>query len=665
MTSSGTLDFVLLPDSGVQFLDLGQQILADRFVGMRGSWWPLPFLRDRDGPENWCRLWITPPADNARIILAFDTTVAASCQVDAAPCPDDVGRTEFRLAPDDAIATFLKRPMLDKWQPQLPDTEEFLGLVSALPVLRKCSVTLAAPANQPDIPVDLVVTLTTAHAMAWIVDGGVASPLILQDLARPHLHHEGEIPWAVEFSQADFGDRKGSRHSGRFDAFLWPSPVRIGSEAERLAALEWGKQWPTGSGFLLRHLENTSPHDPAWRINPGEGETAADDRGRLPVGSAFLNSFSDDTAPIDEGKNLARFSRATLVTFFFAELLAQAQGWVNAPTYRQYHPHRPATEANIRRHITNIRVIPPAGLHPRERKALFSAISDAVRHMWPLLHPGNAPEIVDAGDGAIIAQHRYTESDDRSFCISLFGQKRDNRQSLRLATLDLDLLWSSLTIATHSTAPDETRVELRQRFASGGYDVATRIIERLVLPKLAQQPGEGAKLKALFSARTTVAYWEARHRYTPAVMQALHDMKQAEARTTFSLPLSITVSLTARELDLIIREVLQEDIAQACTLVRQAQCDSLLLSGMAASWPTVLALVQTHMPVPPKRIVALSEHTPEWDDHHSAPTPTQSDGASFRESYATLAPGGIGDATFDLTEISPHSRRRRKSNVTG
>lgn len=69
-------------------------------------------------------------------------------------------------------------------------------------------------------------------------------PLKLRDLGQPHLSYAHAFESRVEFSRA-FGKDTLSRRSGRGNAFQW-LPVRVGTEAMRLAALSRGNEGATG-----------------------------------------------------------------------------------------------------------------------------------------------------------------------------------------------------------------------------------------------------------------------------------------------------------------------------------------------------------------------------------------------------------------------------------
>ncbi|WP_299629091.1 virulence factor SrfB, partial [uncultured Tateyamaria sp.] len=65
------------------------------------------------------------------------------------------------------------------------------------------------------------------------VDLARSFPLEIRDLSRPEFHYSGLFPSRVEFADVRFGDDRYASRSGRRNAFMWPSFVRIGPEAVR------------------------------------------------------------------------------------------------------------------------------------------------------------------------------------------------------------------------------------------------------------------------------------------------------------------------------------------------------------------------------------------------------------------------------------------------
>ena len=63
----------------------------------------------------------------------------------------------------------------------------------------------------------------------------------------------------VELSQADFGREDLARQTGRMEAFLWPSPVRIGSEAQSIQVRSNGTDTASGLSSAKRYLWDQAP----------------------------------------------------------------------------------------------------------------------------------------------------------------------------------------------------------------------------------------------------------------------------------------------------------------------------------------------------------------------------------------------------------------------
>ena len=255
-----------------------------------GHWLPIPFLRSLDqawpdggkrfecGPSNWARARVMQSErhpDQLRIVLAFDTNVEQR--------PTE-GDRYHALSPQDVAAHghfmlahlvrdnswFLNEAWVDEWLCGIFDLwrqsqhrgrgswkddtpyvlEHLANYLTWLDVVRMALNDLAAQVINPDrdtpVDVDLVLDIGNSRTTGILVETlpqrvtnlNDSYLLELRDLSNPENIYSDPFETRVEFVDAAFGNDALSRRSGRqTPAFAWPSAVRIGPEAARLAGL--------------------------------------------------------------------------------------------------------------------------------------------------------------------------------------------------------------------------------------------------------------------------------------------------------------------------------------------------------------------------------------------------------------------------------------------
>ena len=80
----------------------------------------------------------------------------------------------------------------------------------------------------------------------------------------------------VDFNRAiQLNPKDAVAYSNRGNAFYWPSPVRVGPEAVRLATEALGNEGMTGLSSPKRYLWDERPLSQGWRYNgiAGDGIT--------------------------------------------------------------------------------------------------------------------------------------------------------------------------------------------------------------------------------------------------------------------------------------------------------------------------------------------------------------------------------------------------------
>lgn len=386
----------------------------------RGQWLPLPFLRRLgqrngtapgadDGPQNWVRAYIgearavVPGTETLPLAIAIDTRLDATSRLEmatyAAPSRDDVlFASAFQLA-DDPVARdqFLSNAWVSDWVAETasaPEREaeafalyltilDFLSRRKALPSLRfsESGVARRGATTTTALVIDMADTNTVARL---VEDGGTrasrpgrSAALRVRDLGIPTHVHTQPFPSLVHFESQSFGNHRASRASGRDDAFIWPTPVRVGAEAARLASAASALDGLTGLDRLDSALADTRPRGQSWRFANARKNRIAP--GGV-VADAVLAHLTDAGEVIANDNASAapavrpRFAPAAMAMLFTAELLAHALSQVHACIWddgaASWGP------------LTRIIVACPANAGAAERAARLKATEDAVAFLW-------------------------------------------------------------------------------------------------------------------------------------------------------------------------------------------------------------------------------------------------------------------------------------------
>lgn len=540
------------------------------------AWVPLPMLREEPGyrhypgPVNWCRAFLlsVPERDvggnEYRLIIAVDTSLMEAHADEAylAPSPDDarngrrfslpgksdfynfflkqewvrgwldelframaeaaerarLGRREYNLSPEE-IADRMEGP-----NAQLARYIAFIDLLSQIDFLPKLTFTdTITPAKQPYIDVDMVLDLGNSRTCGLLIESEPGSGqaaidrayrLELRDLSRPEHVYREPFDSRLEFALARFGFDHFSHRSGRADAFVWPTIVRVGPEAVRLAGNRHGSEGRTGMSSPKRYLWDEEPSQQSWRFN---GPNIEGDWEGFAAQGVFATLVNDAGKPLhltiagedDLPTLLARYSRSNLVTFALAEMLLQAIVMINAPATRLRRLDRDSP-----RRLRRIILTMPTALSLSERQLLgeraaaardlvYLCLNRAQRSQDPAAGAalewldGQEPEIKLKWDEASATQvvYLYTQiahgfsGDARAFFRAVLGSSVENEDAglLRVATLDIGGGTTDLVITDLKAEGSGGNVTLlptqrfRESFSLAGDDIVHAVARHFVV----------------------------------------------------------------------------------------------------------------------------------------------------------------------------------------
>lgn len=396
------------------------------------QWLPFPCFeknlagRLQEGPYNWARIMVTPkgydennPKDydytgsqDWNITVAFDTTAVFD---------DGNYSNEFRESPlfanhfdrkktfgvpvtDLMLMNFVAPPkgncdwidagilkllhntsdinMLYRMFPQNDDDPNYMPpvytyLASYLYFLHiiadrfsRTEIELVNAEQVAPINVDLVVDMGNSKTTAVLFEEGrfdKVDMVELQDFSHPFLSEKSPFDMNVVFNRADFG----ICNIGNSTQFIHPSIVRLGREATYLryqAGLEKGQKFSTCSS-PKRYLWDKHARPYEWQnIRHGNNDPEPIEL------KGITNQFNSDGTLSQTGKSGGeiRYSRRSLMTFAFLEILAQSYRQINCQKFRE-----DKGEVDTPRRISKILVTCPTAMSIREQIELRTAAGEA------------------------------------------------------------------------------------------------------------------------------------------------------------------------------------------------------------------------------------------------------------------------------------------------
>ena len=548
-----------------------------------GSWIPLPYLRLSNeqwpdgafrcekGPSNWARLYVSPEEGHSgvyRLTLLFDTTLEdrdpASAQYFAL-CEDDVSaNARFTLsdAPRDN-GWFLNTLWVDEWLAGQYDTFEtarhrgktawrdatpfimthlatYLTLLQALKAAGSVpDVRVVDPSHLAPVDVDLVLDLGNARSTGMLVETfpqrqtnlNDSYLLQLRDLGEPWRLATGPFATRIEFAEANFGNARLSARSGRSKpAFAWPSVVRVGPEAARLAQHSVGAEGNTGMSSPKRYLWDEQARAQQWRFNVwGTGATVEPPVTR----GLFIQRVNREGTPLscfeDPGMRRpailrrqqpevafeAQFTRSSTMMFLMSEIIMHALVTINSPASRAER-EQPDVPRRLRRLIFTV----PSAMPLAEQQIYRRWVTWAVRMIWETLGWSEwlssrrglrdtradyrvSPEIRCSWDEATCTQLVYLYNEitekfqgDARLFFSLMGKGAKGDPALRIAnvdvgggTVDLSVTTFKVTGDTTATPRIQPHIDFRDGFNIAGDDVIRDVVEQHFLPCIGKATG--------------------------------------------------------------------------------------------------------------------------------------------------------------------------------
>lgn len=401
---------------------------VNRLDAFENVWLPVPYFSKKTekqfnfGPCNWARIKLTrrQGSDKERVydaVLAFDTRVKSSYDR-YAECP--VFPDKFRPGLDFALCSnefllmdycsagkewsYVDEYLLSLVHPEVKRVSQIKGanvrkmdyIASYAFLMSYCAsnglfppVTLYRDDDVEVKNIDMIIDVGNSKTMALLIEDNTnfnqVRPLKLVDYSRftagvgdadAPLSSSEPFDMRLVFRKIDFG-RFGTKDSMQF---VYPSLVRLGDEAARLlrqaAEAASSSQDLSTSSSPKRYLWDARPSKEEWRFLTLDGEHGDSVLNVNGITNQLKSDGTLDTEGTNGGGISHHYSRRSLMTFAFLEMLVQARNQINSQEHRS--DKTGFGKESMPRKLRRILVTCPTAMSKVERAALVRCAKDAV-----------------------------------------------------------------------------------------------------------------------------------------------------------------------------------------------------------------------------------------------------------------------------------------------
>lgn len=532
------------------------------------KWIPLPYFNfnkisnDKFGPTDWVRLYFERINDtDIKCVLLVDTSVTNDIDDKTTPfLHENANENIFSLCENDELTiSYLDKKFECDWvesyirsffhkpnaELERPHTKHVANYVFFIRLIRSLSVFPQINLLRNDlgiIDVDLVVDIGNSKTCAILFENPTGQQfhfnsvkkLELLDLSDPLKKYDDSFSTRLVFKSSNF--ISGNQEINQLNKFIWPSPVRIGYEAESTinssnVELKLSRETRTMNSSPKRYLWDEKIADLEWEFHLEDPEQPFQRVYKKGV-SEQLNSdgtFCKDGIFGTE----ARYSRKSLMTFVYLEIFSHAFRQINSIEFRALHGN-----PSFRRKIRRVVVSCPTAMIKTEQIALRQCAEDAIKIINNLKSYSNSinesnKDIYDTEVSVIPSVRELSLTDDNldqrsewiydeasaaqmvylyGMIVDKFGgnakkfydvfkspleKSAESKKELRIASFDVGGGTSDLMITDYELK-DSQYVELKPKplywesFKIAGDDLLEQIIQQVIIegePKNDDQQG--------------------------------------------------------------------------------------------------------------------------------------------------------------------------------
>ena len=373
------------------------------------KWIPLPFFKrnninnDFFGPIDWVRIYFEIINETElNFVLMVDSTTGKTEQNTISPfIHENMNENIFALSKNEShilkfmdtltggdwiqqyISTIANKPNQELQKPLRKDIASYVHFTRILKSLTKLPEIQLLTDKGNSIDVDLVLDIGNSKTCALLFENSSSQnfnfnsvkKLELIDFSDPFNSYQESFSTKVIFKEVNISSH--NYNLGVHNKFQWTSPVRVGFEAEKLIndsniELKLAREIRTYNSSPKRYLWDTNQSEIEWEFH-------SNDEGVLPKKvykkgiSEQLNA--DGTICLDTIFSTdAFYSRKSLMTFVYLEILNHAVRYVNSIEFRSSH----GNPSSIRK-IKRILISCPTAMTKREQIVLRECADEAVQ----------------------------------------------------------------------------------------------------------------------------------------------------------------------------------------------------------------------------------------------------------------------------------------------
>ena len=533
------------------------------------KWIPIPYFfkrtekRFKFSPMNWSRVKFVPRSEGKTeleydVILAFDTRAGYSSneynefpvfpdqycsEMNFALCDNEFFLMDY-CSPkenwsyiDEYIFKLVHPTLSSVSQIKGANTHKMSYIASYIFLVNYLAQNKLFPAiklyKDQDVEVrnvDMVIDIGNSRTTALLIEDNSnfnqVKPLSLidytdllqekDDKVRIRSYNE-PFDMRLAFRRVDFGSF-GINDSKQF---VYPSFIRLGQEASalihRACSSAWEEETLSTYSSPKRYLWDNKPSKKEWEFLVLPGEESNHILNIRGISSNLMSDGRIDVTGTDGGRS-SHYSRRSLMTFAFLEMLSQANTQINSEPYRIDVGWK-----TVPRKIKRIIITCPTAMSKIEREALVKCAKDAVTLYGKFIYGKGTPviDIIPAvrsmkdNDGswyydeATCAQlvyiygevgHKYKGVCSEFF--NLYGKIVDGNQqpTLTVGSLDIGAGTSDLMISEYSyTKGDLTTITPDPKFYDSFYFAGDDMLKALVKNVMLLDEKHSAFRKALRS----------------------------------------------------------------------------------------------------------------------------------------------------------------------
>lgn len=392
--------------------------IEDALTHFENKWIPLPYFegagsdRMQFGPINWCRIKLVPIGDSHRrekryrTVLAFDTAIAKDLADMESPLLFEDAKCYTLCSNLDLILNYTQEKHGCGWVseyiadiihggsqnipndfPSLKYIAFYIYFVKYLSEMKVGnekvlpSVMLYPNNGTQSVDVELILDIGNSNTCGVLFESpnGTDSfkftevkKLLIQDMSQPEYGYDDPFSMRLAFHKVDFGEM-----GYQSKKFQWPSFTRVGTEAKRLIYQSTnrisadGYDLTTNHSSPKRYLWDDDESDVQWEPIQLNGRVRGNSSLYIEGISEQFTKEGKFTKLVDFGTS-NNFSKKSLMTFVFIEILAHALVQINSIDFRTKHG-----SATIPRRLRRVVVTCPTAMTQAEQVVLRQCADEA------------------------------------------------------------------------------------------------------------------------------------------------------------------------------------------------------------------------------------------------------------------------------------------------